>query len=109
MLAHFGAAASGLVSLRAYGAESAYRSELRKRIDHYVRLSLTNYDLNRWISFRVDFIGAVFTASLAAYLTYFSNISAANVGFSLNRAVEFCSYILWVVRIYNQFQVQCNR
>ncbi|KAJ3544544.1 hypothetical protein NMY22_g2754 [Coprinellus aureogranulatus] len=108
MLAHFGAAASGLVSLRACGAESAYRAELRKRLDQYIRISRMNYDLNRWINFRIDVLGAIFTASLATYLTYFSNISAANVGFSLNRAVEFCSVILWFVRIFNMFQVQCN-
>jgi hypothetical protein len=67
------------------------------------------YDLNRWIHFRVDALGAVFTASLAAYLTYGGTVSAANVGFSLNRAMEFCTMVLFVVRIYNGFQVESNR
>lgn len=68
-----------------------------------------NYDLNRWINFRIEVLGALFTASLAAYLTYASNISPANIGFSLNRAVEFCMMILWVVRLFNMFQVEANR
>ncbi|KAF6747848.1 multidrug resistance-associated ABC transporter [Ephemerocybe angulata] len=108
MLAHFEAAISGLVSLRAYGVEAAYREELQKRIDHYVRISRMNYDLNRWINFRIDVLGAMFTASLAAYLTYASTISAANVGFSLNRSVKFATGILWVVRLFNMFQVEAN-
>ena len=68
-----------------------------------------SYDLNRWINFRVDALGAFFTASLAAYLTYGGTVSAANVGFSLNRAMEFCTMVLFVVRIYNGFQVESNR
>lgn len=98
-----------LVSLRAYGAEDAYRAELQKRLDHYVRISRMAYDLNRWINFRIDVLGAVFTASLAAYMTYGQHVSAANVGFSLNRAIEFCGMVLFTVRIYNQFQVESNR
>ena len=128
MLAHFGAAMSGLgmymrpfpyltiflicantVTLRAYGVQSDYRAELRKRLDEYVRLSRMNYDLNRWINVRIDYLGTLFTASLATYLTYGAKVSAANVGFSLNRAVEFCQVVLYVVRLYNLFQVESNR
>ena len=126
MLAHFNSAASGLgelslvrqgthsdgsplVTLRAYGAQDAYRVELQKRLDHYVKIARMSWDLNRWINVRIDILGALFTASLAAYLTYGGNVSAADVGFSLNRAAEFTSMVLLVVRIYNQFQVQSNR
>ncbi|KAF5330041.1 hypothetical protein D9611_010477 [Ephemerocybe angulata] len=108
MLAHFEAAMAGLVSLRAYGAEDVYREELKKRIDHYVRIARMSFDLNRWINFRIDVLGAAFTASLAAYLTYAGNISSANVGFSLNRSVRFASGILWLVRVFNMFQVEAN-
>jgi hypothetical protein len=68
-----------------------------------------NYDLNRWINVRIDYLGTLFTASLATYLTYGAKVSAANVGFSLNRAVEFCQVVLYVVRLYNLFQVESNR
>ncbi|KAF6764274.1 multidrug resistance-associated ABC transporter [Ephemerocybe angulata] len=77
MLAHFEAAMAGLVSLRAYG------------------LRAWSFDLNRWINFRIDVLGAAFTAS-------------ANVGFSLNRSVRFASGILWLVRVFNMFQVEAN-
>ncbi|KAF6747838.1 multidrug resistance-associated ABC transporter [Ephemerocybe angulata] len=108
MLAQFGAAMAGLVSLRAYGAQDAYREELRKRIDHYVRVSRMRWDLNRWMNFRMHSLGAIFTALLATYLTYTSNVSAANIGFSLNAAVRFCTALLWSVRSLNYFQVEAN-
>ena len=97
------------VSIRAYGAVPVFKKESMNRIDNYVKLSRLNNDLNRWVGVRVDALGAIFTASLAAYLTYASNLSAANIGFSLNRAVEFTLIILYVVRAFNNFQVECNR
>ena len=98
-----------LVSIRAYGAETAFKKESVKRIDHYVKISRINYDLNRWVSIRLDALGAIFTASLAAYLTYGSKASASNAGFSLNRAVMFCGELLYFIRCFNQFQVEANR
>ena len=98
-----------IVSIRAYGVELECKKELQSRLDHYVRMARLNYDLNRWIGIRLDSLGASFTAALAAYLVYASTINAANVGFSLNRAVEFTSMILYVVRVFNLFQVEANR
>lgn len=99
----------GIVSIRAYGMEEVFKKELQGRLDHYVRMTRLNYDLNRWIGIRFDSLAATFPASLAAYLTYTSTINAANMGFSLNRAVEFTSLILYVVRVFNLFQVEANR
>jgi len=68
-----------------------------------------SYNLNRWIGVRIDALGATFTAALAAYLVYGSNAGAGNTGFSLNMAVEFSLYILYIVRIFNELEVQANR
>lgn len=67
---HFGAAVAGLTSIRAYGAEESFIKESRKRIDYYTRSARTFYNLNRWISIRVDFLGGLFSSCLAAYLVY---------------------------------------
>ena len=97
------------VSIRAYGAQEVFQAEARNRIDEYVRISRLNYDLNRWIGIRIDLLGTLFTVLLASYLTFFSDISAANVGFSLSKAVDFCSLILYLVRTFNMFQVEATR
>ncbi|KAF8188324.1 multidrug resistance-associated ABC transporter [Pholiota molesta] len=89
MLAHFSAAMHGLVSIRAYAAQQSFKSELYDRIDHYSRCARISWNLNRWVGFRIDILGAVFTTALAAYLVYGGTTNAANTGFSLNLATSF--------------------
>ncbi|KAF5336910.1 hypothetical protein D9611_003444 [Ephemerocybe angulata] len=108
VLGHFGASIAGLTSLRAYGAQEAFINESMNRINRYTRASRTFYNLNRWICIRVDAIGGLFSAGLAAYLLYLRGRSAANIGFSLNMAVGFSSQILWWIRILNDFEVAGN-
>ncbi|KDR83119.1 hypothetical protein GALMADRAFT_238944 [Galerina marginata CBS 339.88] len=108
VLAHFGAAIAGLISIRAYGAQQFFKTESLRRIDHYIKISRTSYNLNRWIGIRIDLLGAIFTASLASYLLIHRTLTAANIGFSLSMSLEFCSMILWLVRCYNDFEVEAN-
>ncbi|KAF8803422.1 multidrug resistance-associated ABC transporter [Phlegmacium glaucopus] len=108
VLSHFGAAIAGLVSIRAYGAQEAFRTESMKRLNHYVKVSRTSFNLNRWIGLRIDVLGATFTAALASYLLVNRSLSAANIGFSLDMALEFCGLILMLVRTYNDFEVEAN-
>ncbi|KDR83044.1 hypothetical protein GALMADRAFT_134555 [Galerina marginata CBS 339.88] len=108
MLAHFSAAIHGLVSIRAYGAQNAFKVESLTRIDRFTRVARMSYDLNRWIGVRIDALGATFTAALASYLVYGPPVGAANTGFSLAMAVEFTQTILYLVRTYNDFEVNSN-
>ncbi|KAL1937768.1 hypothetical protein VTO73DRAFT_12921 [Trametes versicolor] len=109
VLGHFGAAIAGLTSIRAYGAQDQFRKESYRRIDRYVRAGRTFYNLNsRWVSIRIESLGALFAACLAAYLVYGSHARAASTGFSLNMAVGFSAMILWWIRILNEFEVNGN-
>ncbi|KAG6891081.1 hypothetical protein C0995_014171 [Termitomyces sp. Mi166 len=108
VLGHFGAAIAGLTSIRAYGAQKAFQEESLQRINRYTRAARTFYNLNRWICVRIDAIGGLFAASLAAYLVYFQDQKASNTGFSINMAVGFSGMILWWVRVLNDFEVQGN-
>ena len=60
-----------------------------------------------WVCVRIDGLGALFTAGLAAYLVYGGSAmsEAHSTGFSLNMAIGFSSMILWWVRILNEFEV----
>ncbi|KAF9481115.1 multidrug resistance-associated ABC transporter [Pholiota conissans] len=109
LLGHFHAAIVGMVSIRAYGAEMAFKDELLKRIDHQSRMVRISYNLNRWIGLRADCIGALFTVSLASYLVYGDrHLGAANTGFALNMCLKFCGAILYWVRTFNDLEVQTN-
>ena len=102
------------VSIRAYSAQDMFKQESLDRIDKYSRPARTFYNLNRWISVRIDAIGALFSSGLAAYLVYGTGAIhrpgyAAAIGFSLNMAVGFSSMILGWVRVLNDFEVSGNR
>jgi hypothetical protein len=77
--------------------------------NHYVKVSRTSYNLNRWIGIRIDVLGATFATAMASYLLVRRSISAANIGFSLNMALNLCNQILWLVKNYNELEVQSNR
>lgn len=99
----------GTVSIRAYGAQDPFKNESLNRINHYTRVARTSYNLNRWIGVRMDFLGALFTSGLALYLLYGPSIGASNTGFSLTMASDLTMFILYVVRLANEFEVNSNR
>lgn len=53
---------------------------------YVIHLSVVLAEYHRWINIRIQMLGALFSASLAAYLVYGNNVRAANTGFSLNMA-----------------------
>ncbi|KAL1726028.1 P-loop containing nucleoside triphosphate hydrolase protein [Schizophyllum commune] len=104
VLAHFGASMAGLVSIRAYGAQRTVNATSIQHINQYTRAARISFDLQRWITIRMDALGSAFSTLLAIYLVYFSKtskIGASTTGFSLNMAVGFSSMILFWVRMMN--------
>ncbi|KAJ7363093.1 hypothetical protein DFH08DRAFT_910875 [Mycena albidolilacea] len=96
VLAQYVLQVSSLVSIRAYGAQGSVSAESLSRIDRYTRAARNYYNLNRWVSVRVDILGATFSAALAAYLVYVKHSSAGDTGFLINMAV----------RTANRFEVE---
>jgi hypothetical protein len=95
--------------------------ESLRRIDHSSRAARTFYNLNRWVSIRIDIIGGLFASTLATYLVYVQDTKSSTTGFSLNMAgrrnailpfgslkllVGFSSMIIWWVRWLNEFEVE---
>lgn len=109
LYSQFAAAISGVTSIRAYGAESKVQRQLQIRADHYTQCATSMYNLNRWINIRVDVLGAVFSAGLAAFLVFGSTkFDPVLIGFGLNQAVSVSEIILYWVKVANEFEVQCN-
>ncbi|KZV93631.1 hypothetical protein EXIGLDRAFT_835559 [Exidia glandulosa HHB12029] len=108
VLGHLGAAIVGLTSIRAYGAEAAFKATARERLDKYTRVARTYYNLNRWIGTRTNAIGGLFSAGLAAYLVYGTVPKASTTGFSLSLTVAFSRLILNWTRNLNQMEVEGN-
>ncbi|KAE9402019.1 P-loop containing nucleoside triphosphate hydrolase protein [Gymnopus androsaceus JB14] len=105
VLAHFGSVIAGLVSVRAYGVQRSVVEESLKRINYYSGPSVLYWNLSRWLNLRLDLLGNLFSAALAAYLVYVSHREASTTGFSLNMSVLFSSYLLYFIRNFSFFQV----
>ncbi|KAJ6521925.1 P-loop containing nucleoside triphosphate hydrolase protein [Mycena vulgaris] len=99
VLAHFGATMAGLKDMIKVSID---------RINRSSRAARTFWNLNRWVTVRIDVLGGLFAASLAYYVVYFQSNRPYNIGFSLNMALGFSNIILYWVRIVNQFEVQGN-
>ncbi|TCD68828.1 hypothetical protein EIP91_009695 [Steccherinum ochraceum] len=109
VLANFGSAIGGLVSIRAYGAQAAFRKESFLRIDRFTRTQITYWNLNRWVGVRSSILAGLFASGLAAYLIYGpQNRDASTTGFSLTMAVGFSGMILWFVRLLNMAEIEGN-
>ncbi|KAF8751127.1 P-loop containing nucleoside triphosphate hydrolase protein [Rhizoctonia solani] len=107
LFSHFGTALAGITSIRAYGVQEHFKNEAMERVDKYTRAARTFYNLNRWISFRMNALGGVFAAGLAAYLVYGgSSPDASNTGFSLNRAVMLSSGVFGLERIKSYIAIE---
>ncbi|KAI0258755.1 hypothetical protein BC834DRAFT_974824 [Gloeopeniophorella convolvens] len=111
VMGHFGASITGLVSIRAYGAQDAFRQESYGRIDNYTRAARAFYNVNRWVGIRIEFLSGLFSAALAAWLIYSPGNKSylpSDTGFSLTMAVGFSGMIIWLVRCFNEFEVSGN-
>ncbi|KAH9848044.1 P-loop containing nucleoside triphosphate hydrolase protein [Lenzites betulinus] len=108
VLSHFGAAIGGITSVRAYGAQEAFKKTSYNRIDQYTRVAVTHQNLDRWVSARIDLVGTIFATSLAVYLTYIAKLSASDTGFSLNMAMSFSVVIFQAIRVFNEFEIAGN-
>ncbi|KUI68518.1 ATP-binding cassette transporter abc4 [Cytospora mali] len=80
---------------------------LAERLRSYNRATETNYNLNRWVAMRVDFVTAVVTvcAGIIAIVNV-GVIPAGLVGFSLTNASALSQTILYLVRLANELEVE---
>ncbi|KAF9014580.1 P-loop containing nucleoside triphosphate hydrolase protein [Hymenopellis radicata] len=107
VIGHFGSAIAGVVSIRAYGAQDFLIQESLRRIDRYLKPTVTFYTLNRWICIRTEALAGLFTGLLAFYLIYGpgSDTAASNTGFSITTAMLFSGSILTWVRLFNRLEL----
>ncbi|KAI0644413.1 multidrug resistance-associated ABC transporter [Trametes meyenii] len=108
VLGHFSSAISGLVSIRAYGAQDQFKNESYLRVDRYSRAAFVYNALNRWVTIRLEAMGAFLTVFLAIYLVYITRLSASDSGFALTMAVGFSGIVLHWVRSINYLQISGN-
>lgn len=83
-----------------------FRKELGRRQDLYIGMAVTFFNIQRWISIRMDMLGGIFSAVLACYLVYASGIGPEGLGFIFNIVLSFAAVVLNWVKWYNRLEVE---
>ncbi|RKP25263.1 P-loop containing nucleoside triphosphate hydrolase protein [Syncephalis pseudoplumigaleata] len=105
----FGEAINGVSTIRAFGVESRFMRISMERTDDMNRPYYLIWAVNRWLSWRTDFFGAVVSFSAAVFILFASNsVDAGLAGFSLSFALNFVDIMMWLIRIYGYVEMNMN-
>lgn len=99
---------AGIQIIRARkGIAKSFGNLLAERLRPFNRANETNYNLNRWVGLRIDFVTAlVMCCAGAIAISKVGLIPAGLVGFSLTNASSLSSTILYLVRLANELEVE---
>ncbi|XP_022163687.1 ATP-binding cassette sub-family C member Sur-like [Myzus persicae] len=105
MITHCNETISGLDTIRAFGKQTWFMSEMINRIDNHTKVFLIISSSNRWLGIALDYLGGaiVFVATMVALITttFFSSaISSAMVGLAINYTLLVPVYLNWVVKFF---------
>eukprot|EP00929_Paragymnodinium_shiwhaense_P054641 TRINITY_DN273_c0_g1_i1.p1 TRINITY_DN273_c0_g1~~TRINITY_DN273_c0_g1_i1.p1 ORF type:complete len:1364 (+),score=417.09 TRINITY_DN273_c0_g1_i1:74-4165(+) len=103
--ASFQQALGGLTTIRAYGRESSFASENSKLMENYSRANYSVKSLQRWLSVRLETIGAVMllvVGELACYQR--SGTNAGYAGVAVTYALQITGLLNWTVRTLSEVE-----
>ncbi|CCF60626.1 hypothetical protein KAFR_0L00190 [Kazachstania africana CBS 2517] len=106
---HFSETLVGVTTIRAFGDESRFLRENLLKIDENNRPFFYLWVANRWLSFRIDVIGALVVFGSGIFiLTNINTIDSGMAGISLTYAISFTEGALWLVRFYSEVEMNMN-
>ncbi|KAG0291146.1 hypothetical protein BGZ98_003124, partial [Dissophora globulifera] len=109
LYSHFGETLVGVSTIRAFGVESRFMEEVLVKVDEHNAPYYFLWMCNRWLSIRVDFMGALVNF-IAGVLILFNldSLDAGWAGISLGSAMNFMGLIYWLVRFYTEMEMSLN-
>ena len=108
----------GLSTIRAFHESKRFEDEFEIKMDSNIRTYYNNKSADRWLSVRLELLGAVI-ASMAAFFATQSSISASEsenldsnfaslAGLSMTFAISMTSLLQWCVRSFAQLEAGMN-
>lgn len=110
VFAFFGELLDGVVTVRAFSAETMFLETLCKKVDLTLKMHYTYWNLNRWLLLRFDCLGTV-----AILLTSILSISSKSNGMAgwaalgITSALTFTHSVYWACRNWLAFNLNSFR
>jgi len=104
----FGSALLGIGTIRAFDKADEYVERMFKKIDQHAQAMWHLWLFNRWLSFRLNMIGAFFATITAALIVSIRTIDASLAGFALSFALEYSVALVWALRQYANVELDMN-
>ncbi|EKG15549.1 Putative ABC transporter protein [Macrophomina phaseolina MS6] len=103
----FGAALSGISTIRAFGKTEDYINAMFAKIDQHGQTMMFMWAFNRWLTFRLGVVGAAFAIAMAGLIVSLK-IDAALAGFALGFTLEYSIAVVWLLRQYAIVELSMN-
>ncbi|KGO69898.1 ABC transporter, integral membrane type 1 [Penicillium expansum] len=104
----FGSSLAGLITIRAFSKPDTYVEIMYGKINRHAQAWWTLWLFNRWLSFRMSIVGAIFSTVTAGLVVYLPGISASLAGFALSFALQYNSAITMALRQYANIELNMN-
>ncbi|KAE9991311.1 hypothetical protein EG327_000152 [Venturia inaequalis] len=104
----FSTALAGVSTLRAFDKTQTYITNMFGRVDTHARSLYYQWLLNRWLSWRLNVIGAVFSVIVATLIVSLNGLDAALGGFALGFTLQYTEAVTWLLRNFAGVEIGMN-
>ncbi|CAG7931866.1 unnamed protein product [Penicillium olsonii] len=104
----FGSSLTGLITIRAFSKPDTYIKIMYDKVNHHAQAWWTLWLFNRWLGFRMNLVGAIFSTVAAGLVVYVPGITASLAGFALSFALQYNSAITMALRQYANLELNMN-
>ncbi|TLD18804.1 1-phosphatidylinositol 3-phosphate 5-kinase [Venturia nashicola] len=104
----FTTALAGVSTLRAFDKTQTYITNMFGRVDTHARSLYYQWLLNRWLSWRLSVIGAVFSVIVATLIVSLNGLDAALGGFALGFTLQYTEAVTWLLRNFAGVEIGMN-
>ncbi|ESZ94394.1 putative ABC bile acid transporter [Sclerotinia borealis F-4128] len=104
----FGSALTGVGTIRAFDKTDVYIKSMWAKIDNHSTSFWHLWAFNRWMGWRMSFIGAFFATIVAIVIILIPSIDAALAGFALSFALSYGQTVIWTIRHYTNLELNMN-
>ncbi|KAI5803779.1 hypothetical protein EDC01DRAFT_775254 [Geopyxis carbonaria] len=104
----FGAALSGVATIRAYARSPAFVTAMNARLDAYSQRTYFVWLFNRWVGLRMSATGSAFATLVALGVVALPGIDAPLAGFALSFALNYTLNVVWALRRYANVELDMN-